>query len=601
MRRLLNPFLVAFLFLILLFYSGTRLSLAGPSGIITVTTSDPAISSDGECSLIEAIVNANDDAPTYADCPAGNGADIIELEPETVYTLTEIYSGTNGLPTIFSDITIDGQGATIARDTAPDVPNFRLFEVAASGALSLDSVILSGGRVTETTTVSTGAGGAILNAGSVTLTQSTVKGNEATWGGGILNLGAASRLSVTESTFQGNRSDQNGGAIFNAGGTTIVNASTIEDNRSLTTFGGGIFNNDGTVVITDSTIQNNAAWLGGGGLANSAVQGNGSLIITASQVLSNTSYGAGGGIANASGEEGTAVITVTRSIVQGNTVLSPDPFSGLGGGIVNIFYDTSTSSASIVTINQSTVSGNRAANGGGIANVSNLPVGERTLRFTVNSSTVSDNVAEGAVPQSGNGGGLFNTDGELIVVNSTVSGNAATGTGEMMSGLGGGIASTALNSPATVTIVNSTIGANSAATAGGGLTNAPIGATATMTVKNTIVAGNGFVNCYNAGILTSQGHNLEDGNSCLFTQETDKVNTDPLLGPLADNGGPTETHALMEGSPAIDAGDDDACAAEPVNGLDQRGVSRPQGSACDIGAYEVEVAGYILYFPIIIR
>ena len=83
--------------------------------------------------------------------------------------------------------------------------------------------------------------------------------------------------------------------------------------------------------------------------------------------------------------------------------------------------------------------------------------------------------------------------------------------------------------------------------------------------------------------MTSQGHNLDSDNTCNLSSVGDLPNTDPLLGPLQDNGGPTETHALLPESPAIDAGDNAACPS-----TDQRGIIRPQGSACDIGAFELE-------------
>ena len=111
-------------------------------------------------------------------------------------------------------------------------------------------------------------------------------------------------------------------------------------------------------------------------------------------------------------------------------------------------------------------------------------------------------------------------------------------------------------------------------------------------MQNTIVAYNGPANCNAA--LTSNGHNLEDGNTCGFNATGDQPNTDPLLGPLADNGGDTLTHALLPGSPAIDAG---VCIAEITT--DQRGVARPQGTTCDIGAYEY--VGYEVYLPLVLR
>jgi len=100
-------------------------------------------------------------------------------------------------------------------------------------------------------------------------------------------------------------------------------------------------------------------------------------------------------------------------------------------------------------------------------------------------------------------------------------------------------------------------------------------------VQNTMLAnGDGSANC--SGPTVSLGNNLENGETCDFdTGLGDLTNSDPLLGPLADNGGPTFTYALLEGSPAIDAGDDTNCPD-----VDQRGEPRPQGDGCDIGAYE---------------
>ncbi len=81
---------------------------------------------------------------------------------------------------------------------------------------------------------------------------------------------------------------------------------------------------------------------------------------------------------------------------------------------------------------------------------------------------------------------------------------------------------------------------------------------------------------------------MEDLNTCNFDQPSDHPNTNPLLGTLANNGGPSATHALLDGSPAIDAGDNVTCAAAPVSGVDQRGILRPQGLVCDIASFEIE-------------
>jgi hypothetical protein len=103
-------------------------------------------------------------------------------------------------------------------------------------------------------------------------------------------------------------------------------------------------------------------------------------------------------------------------------------------------------------------------------------------------------------------------------------------------------------------------------------------------LDNTIVVNNGVINCSGgiSGGIISLGHNLADDDTCEFTDPSDLVVADAMLGPLQDNGGPSETHALLPGSPAIDAGSLDC----PPPATDQRGVARPQGAACDIGAVE---------------
>jgi hypothetical protein len=127
-------------------------------------------------------------------------------------------------------------------------------------------------------------------------------------------------------------------------------------------------------------------------------------------------------------------------------------------------------------------------------------------------------------------------------------------------------------------VTNSTLSGNFAAS-GGGIHNDTGG---TATLKNTIIA-NSVSGGECAGSLVSLGNNLDSANTCGLGVAGDLSNTNPKLGPLQDNGGPTLTHALLEGSPAIDAGDDSAAPA-----TDQRGVSRPQGAASDIGAFELE-------------
>src|SRR5262249_6761488 len=116
-----------------------------------------------------------------------------------------------------------------------------------------------------------------------------------------------------------------------------------------------------------------------------------------------------------------------------------------------------------------------------------------------------------------------------------------------------------------------------------------VGGVATATLQNSIVANNSGRNCF--GAITSNGYNLSSDASCPFTNSGDLNNTDPLLGPLQNNGGPTQTMALPSGSPAIDAGNPAGCTDEAGNLLktDQRGKPRPDHEdtrGCDIGAYE---------------
>ena len=246
------------------------------------------------------------------------------------------------------------------------------------------------------------------------------------------------------------------------------------------------------------------------------------------------------------------------------------------------------------------LSGNSAVSGGAISNDGTLTIGESTL-----SGNSASNI----------GGGIDSESGSVTITNSTLSGNSSTGMGA--AGGGGGIAN---NGNGTLTILNSTLSGNSAATdvgggiqngagtsnisfttlsgnsasSGGGIANL---AGQTMNIKNSIVANStSGGDCFNAGTFNATGTNFTTNGVCPgFTQVTP---AQLKLGPLADNGGPTQTHALLPGSVAIDAAPD--CTDVFVNPdrpkvgapkalvtTDQRGVGRPQGSACDVGAYEL--------------
>ena len=245
--------------------------------------------------------------------------------------------------------------------------------------------------------------------------------------------------------------------------------------------------------------------------------------------------------------------------ITDNLTLNGDAASATiidGGGIDRVFEILGAAvTASNLTISNGDVTGD----GGGIAL-------DGTASLTLSDSTVSGNTS------NDDGGGIYlvGAGGTVALTNVTLSGNTA--------GVGGGLF---CQGPCTLT--NVTITDNTASSSGGGLRQRTGGGT--ITFLNTIVANNSApadVDCNgSAANLISNGYNISSDASCDFTNTGDQENTDPLLGPLQDNGGPTFTHELLTGSPAIDTGTNTGCPA-----TDQRGTTRPIGGTCDIGAYE---------------
>jgi predicted outer membrane repeat protein len=260
--------------------------------------------------------------------------------------------------------------------------------------------------------------------------------------------------------------------------------------------------------------------------------------VVASLLISNTAS-SGGAIYS----EGT--LTLLRTGVSMNTAQQ-------GGGL------DVEGPASRATLLDSIVYGNRATNGGG------LDTNNSTA--TVIRSTVNGNAAT-----SFGGGVQPNSSGTVVLLNSTITGNAA-------SQGGGGISSWGST---TVRMIDSTVSGNVTSGTGASIHHV-VGSSVVLT--GTIIATRaGGTNC--SGMVTEgQGYNLSSDGSCGLTLPTDLTTTNPLLGPLQNNGGPTPTMALQAGSPAIDHG---GTSANGCPATDQRGVSRPQGPACDIGAYEL--------------
>ena len=328
----------------------------------------------------------------------------------------------------------------------------------------------------------------------------------------------------------------------------------------------------------------------------------------------------GGGIAS-SGD-----LTLNQSAVTENRAKTEN---GFGGGIAAPPVPTSGGPAGSVSIVRSSISGNEAAGAGGLIYDPVDPPGDRAVK--IRKSTFADNVADrGQSAGNSVGGALYfsvvvnsgSPEISLSVTRTTFAHNVAVAGGQ---GVGGAMLYEAIaNSAATfpLELVNDTFAGNRAGDStvrgiagalyllgvfgdgssstqtlnsltiarnratgssglGGGLLFEESGSFAAV-FRNTIVAKNHAANGPDCGGSTpSGGHNLEGGTSCDFTSGGDLQNTDPLLGRLAHNGGPTKTLALLSGSPAIGAGGDATCPP-----TDQRGVHRPQGPHCDIGAFE---------------
>jgi CSLREA domain-containing protein len=352
--------------------------------------------------------------------------------------------------------------------------------------------------------------------------------------------------------------------VFNTSQTITLSGTELVINKNLTISAPGanllnisgnntsrIFNINAGVTVNlygVSVTSGKASSGDGGGILNA-----GTLNLSKDVVSGNSAQGAGTG----GGIRSTGTLTVADSTISGNTANS-------GGGIAAV---------GTIALARSTISGNTSATGGGGLNLQDV-----SAAFT--NSTISDNTTGGS-------GSLIQPDASANLTKNIISPDASAAAGAILL--------TSVTGTSTLQVTSCTIAANNAPiNVGGGLVTVTQGGNATTTLRNTIVANNSFPNLQTAGgvtaAITSQGYNLTSDNSNTFlNQPTDRVNTDPLLTPLGNNGGPTQTHAFFAGSPALDAGQSSDLST------DQRGVGRPidlgapnalGGDGADIGAFE---------------
>ena len=472
---------------------------------------------------------------------------IIAANADSVADATEGTQAGSGADSIDFDASLDG--GTILLTSG---------ELGITEAVTIDAASLAGGL-----TIDAQENSRIFNI-TATTDDFTIAGLTLTGGRTTGN-----NTSYYDSTYSG-------GAIrsLTSGDVTITN-SVISNNSTEgdRAYGGGVFFTKtglpgGHLILIDTTVSGNST-LGfnahGGGidalratLTNSTVSGN-----------STSGFGDGGGISG-------STVTLTGSTVSGNSVVGGD--GGKGGGI----FISGT-----VTLTDSTVSGNSisgtSVGGGGIWANSNV---------TLTRSTVSGNSASGIF---GDGGGILAQLGDVTINQSTISGNSS-------SFRGGGIKTFLGN----VTINQSTISGNSSSYRGGGIWNGDetVRITDSIVAGNTASGGNPDIRPGASGLFINYSLIGDSADTYLSEAPTPDANgsliggpvnglIDPLLGPLANNGGPTQTHALLSDSPAIDAGDP-SITQNPTE-FDQRGNpflrvlngDSVGSTRIDMGAFEI--------------
>jgi CSLREA domain-containing protein len=532
------------------------LALAAPAtaATITVTTSaDGAVTApaNGLCTLREAITAANTNAAVDG-CPAGSASATDTVVIPSGFYIKLTHTGSNEENAVTGDLDITGStvvagGGQLTTAVSGNLSD-RVFDVQLDASVRISGLRIENGQVSDAD-----GGGILSRRAALTLTNVLITRNSVNAGGGFGLV--------------------TGGGVHNAGGSLTISGSSISGNSAAAGSGQGggvgqsLFFGTPVLNITNSVIAGNTAGTEGGGIHS----GFGDVDLANVVVAANTASGNGGGFVfraplggalNVSnvlfqenrGSHGGAIWLNTGNLVtlRGVKLLKNQATAGAGGGLHLTQAGTGSK-----TVSEASISGNTATGSGGGVFLGGTGSGSVAISRT----TINDNV-------SVDGDGIQNSvtgGGTVTIANSTISRNGNTAAGN-----GGGINHA---SGSTLVLANVTLNENAAGISGAG---GHIFKTGAITVRNSIAANvvNGG-NCQGSGVLTQGGRNLEQpigASPCGFA-----VTGFPLLDPLADNGGATQTHALQAGSAAINQG----IGCETI---DQRGVPRP--SACDIGAYE---------------
>jgi hypothetical protein len=367
----------------------------------------------------------------------------------------------------------------------------------------------------------------------------------------LLAVSATGDLTINNTTLSGGYIAFSGGGAIRSQGDLTINNSTLSGNTGG--IGGAIYSQIGTLAIKDSTLSGNTA-AGDGG----AISTNNEATTIHNSLISGNVADYGGGVSQWDG----GPLTITNSVIANN---NSGGFRGGGG----LFLQGSGA-----TIIDSTIDGNHAGRGGGVLTYTGVTI--------LNSSIVNNDGSEGLA--------IFGQPS--FITNSTISGN-----------LGDGVF-VAINQDLTIT--NSTITNNG--------DDGVYSYYGDLTLQRSLISGNnGYevfhdIYCYdycgdgsiNVDAFNVFGHSGDAGVATFTPGPTDIVPAEPLsaiLAGLADNGGPTPTHAFVPGSPAIDVAPSADCAAPPIFGLDQRGFPRnvdgdgvPSANECDVGAFELQPA-----------